>query len=86
MVLAEQLASSWRLEQIFNLTFDTLNAGAANIDRKKIGEYLKAVNQDIIKEEAQTIVEAGYNFKELAGYISKISKDYFFQMEKEMLV
>lgn len=79
--IADKVTPSWRLEQIFNETFDTINGG--KILRTKIGDYIKAVNKDIAKEETKTLVEAGVDFKDVAKYISKIVTDYFSMMEKE---
>jgi hypothetical protein len=31
-----------------------------------------------------TLEEAGVQFKEVVGYVSKITRDYFFQMELEL--
>ena len=81
--VADKVTPSWRLEQMFNQTFDILNGG--QITRNKLGDYIKAVNSDIVKEEVQTILEAGVEFKDIVTYVGKISRDYFFQMEKDML-
>ena len=81
--LADAVTPSWRLEQIFNLTFDTLNGGT--ITREKLGAYLKAMNGDVAKEETQRILDAGVEFKELVPHIGKITRDYFFMMEKDFM-
>ena len=83
LILADKLTPSWRLEQMLNNTFDFMNGG--QLTRTKMGDYMKAVNNDICKEEMQTIVDSGIEFKDIANYVGKISRDYFFQMEKEML-
>jgi hypothetical protein len=80
--LAEKITPSWRLEQMFNETFKTQNN--TPITREKLGDYIKAVNNDICKEEMLTLEEAGVQFKEVVGYVSKITRDYFFQMELEL--
>lgn len=81
--LAEKVCPAWRLEQMINETFDVINGGV--IDRKGLGNYLKAVNQDILKEESDVLIEAGVEFKEVVKYISTIARDYFFQVERENL-
>lgn len=81
--IAEKVTPSWRMEQIFNLTFDTINGGKP--DRTKMGEYIRAVVADITKEELTTITEAGLSVKDLGGNLAKISKDYYLLMEKEFL-
>lgn len=81
--IAEKVTPSWRLEQMFNSTFDTLNGGI--ITREKLGEYLKAVSSDICKEEKLLFEEEGIEMKDIASFVGKISREYFFQLEKEML-
>ena len=68
---------------MFNETFDIINGGLP--DRAKIGQYLKSVNNDIIKEELQLLIDEVVEFKTVVKYVSKIATDYFFMMEKEIL-
>ena len=68
---------------MFNLTFDTINGGI--VQREKIGKYLKAVNDDVLKEEALVLEQEGIIYKDVGKYVGKIATDYFFMMEKEML-
>ena len=56
-------------------TFNLLNNG--ELDIKRLGEYIKNVNSDIVKEELQTISDAGVEFKDVVKYTSEISKKYF---------
>jgi len=73
---------AWRLEQMYNETFDILNGGKA--DKKGTGKFIKAVVQDVHKEELLTISDAGLEPKEVNGALSKISKDWFFdQLDKD---
>lgn len=81
--IAEQVTPSWRLSQMITETFDTLNGGV--LDRSGLGNYIKAVMNDIIKEESDIIVDAGLDIKDIAKYVSTIAKDYFFQVEREDL-
>ena len=83
MAIADKITPSWRLEQMFNLTFDTINGGI--VQREKIGKYLKAVNDDVLKEEALVLEQEGIIYKDVGKYVGKIATDYFFMMEKEML-
>lgn len=78
--VANSVCTSWRLEQIFNQTFNTLNGGQADI--KKIGEFLKAVMFDVIKEESDVIADAGLEPKDIGKYVSEIAKTYFFEQDK----
>lgn len=81
--IAEQVTPSWRLSQMIAETFDTINGGV--LDRSGLGNYIKAVMKDIVKEESDIIVEAGLEIKDIAKYVSTIAKDYFFQVEREDL-
>ena len=78
--IANSVCTSWRLEQIFNQTFDTLNGGQADI--KRMGEFLKAVMADVIKEETDVIADAGLEPKDIGKYVSEITKTYFFEQNK----
>lgn len=73
----------WRLEQMLEETFDFMNGGT--IDRQKIGDYLRAVIRDVMKEEMHVIAESGLTPKDINSTISTIAKKYFFEKEKEML-
>lgn len=84
IAIAEKITPSWRLEQMFNETFDILNGGI--VERERIGQYIKAVMNDIVKEEKEYLVQEGVQIKEIAKYVSKISTNYFFEMEKEILL
>jgi hypothetical protein len=83
MDLAEKVTPAWRLEQMYNETFDTLNGGEGDI--KRTGEYIKSVINDIVKEEMETIAEEGIEFKKITKFISNIAKDYMFaRMDEEI--
>jgi hypothetical protein len=79
--IANSVCTSWRLEQIFNQTFDTLNGGQADI--KRMGEFLKAVMADVIKEETDVIADAGLEPKDIGKYVSEIAKTYFFSRQNQ---
>lgn len=81
--IAEKITPSWRLEQIFNETFDIINGG--KITRTKIGNYIKNVIADVIKEETRTVVESGFEYKEINIYVTNIARDYYFLMEKDYI-
>lgn len=81
--VAEKVTPSWRLEQMLNETFDLSNGGT--ISRNKMGDYLKKVIQDVIKEDMDILIENNLEIKDLGKYISEISKNYFFEQEKNNL-
>ena len=73
--IAEKVTPVWRLEQIYQNVFDTLNGGKGDI--KKTGEFLKAMFADIIKEELDLLAENGLTLKDINGKVAKISKVWF---------
>lgn len=72
--LAVDVTPEWRLEQMLQQTFNTINGGMPEI--KGTGEYIKAVMQDVMKEELDTIADSGFTTKDITGAISKIARDY----------
>jgi hypothetical protein len=81
---ANYATPAWRLEQMYQETFDTLNGGQGDI--KRTGEFLKAVVADVMKEELEKMGEAGLEPKEVNGMISKIARKWFMeQLDREIL-
>lgn len=72
--LADTFCPQWRLEQMYQQTFDTLNGGKGDI--KRTGEFIKAVMADICKEEADVLSASGFTSKEINGRVSKNVRDY----------
>lgn len=81
--LAEQVTPTWRLDQMLTEACDLMNGGA--IVRQKMGDYIKRVMADIIKEDSDTIVDAGFDMKDISSKVSDIAKQYFFERESEAL-
>ena len=72
----------WRLDQMYNETFDVINGGMGNI--RKTGDYIKAVISDCMKEETDILVEMKLEPKEVNSLISKVAKEYLFsRLNKE---
>jgi hypothetical protein len=63
-------------------TFDLINGG--EIDIKQLGSYIKAVINDIIKEETLLLSENGLEPKDIGKYVSETSRQYFFQRLNEV--
>lgn len=81
---ANYATPAWRLEQMFNETFDILNGGTADI--KGTGAFIKAVVSDVMKEELDELVSRGLEPKEVNGYISKIARIWFMeQLDKDIM-
>ena len=79
--IANQVTPSWRLDQMIESTFDIMNGGF--LDRTKLGDYIKAVIADVVKEDLDIIINAGFELKDIASKISSIAKNYFFDVEKK---
>ncbi len=82
MKVAVMVTPSWRLEQMLAETFDTLNGG--KLSRTRLGDYLKAVMNDVIKEDLDLITHTGLEIKDIAKNVSDIAKQYFFEAEKNL--
>jgi hypothetical protein len=81
--VAEKVTPNWRLEQMMTETCDLINGGS--VDRSKLGNYIRAVISDVMKEDLVVITDAGLEPSDVNKYISKIARDYFFQFERENL-
>ena len=73
--IVEQITPEWRLSQAFDEVFDVINGGVGDI--KRTGDFLRAVHQDIIKEESDIIAEAGLIPKDINGRVSKVAREWF---------
>jgi len=79
---ANYATPSWRLEQMYNETFDVLNGGKGDV--KRTGEFLKAVVSDVMKEEMDVLVERGLEPKDVNKHISTIARKWFMErLDKE---
>ena len=78
----EKIIHNWRFEQglteVFGQDYEK------NLDRKRIGEYLKWISKDTIKEESDIIIESGFNVKEVMPKVVKKAKEYFFEVENNL--
>lgn len=79
--IADKVTPVWRLDQMLTEACGLMNGGF--IERRKMGDYIKLVMQDIIKEDTATIIEAGLDMKDINSKVSDIAKQYFFQREAE---
>jgi hypothetical protein len=75
--LCETLAHAGRLAQMYQKVFDTLNGGQPDI--KRMGEFIKAVMADVLKEELDTIAASGFTTKDITGPIGKLTRDYLLE-------
>lgn len=77
--LAEKVTPTWRLAQMLETSCNFMNGGT--LDRSKLGEFIKLVIADIIKEDIDLLVEAGLEPKDIGKYVSDIARRYFFDQE-----
>jgi len=78
--LAEKVTPVWRLEQFLNEVCNLNNGG--EITRDKISPFIRAVIEDIFKEELDVISKSEIESKELGKPVSTICRNYFFEQEK----
>jgi len=76
---AEKVTPVWRLEQMLEKTFDFMNGG--ELDRAKLGDYIRFVINDIVKEDIDILIEANLELKDVSKHVSDISRKYFFSKE-----
>jgi hypothetical protein len=81
--VAQKVTPAWRLEQMFDEANDVINGGEPTI--KNIGTFLKLLNKDILKEESDTIADAGFEPKEIFGSTSKIAKVWYQDQLNELV-
>ena len=79
MEVADKVTPTWRLAQMLETACDFMNGGT--LDRSKLGEYIKLVMADVIKEDMDLLVEAGLEPKDIGKYVSEIARRYFFDQE-----
>jgi hypothetical protein len=72
--LADLLCPTWRLEQMYEQTFNTLNGGKPDI--KRTGEFIRAMMADIVKECSDDVAASGFTMKDISGRVSKHARDY----------
>lgn len=80
--IAMKVTPTWRLSQMLEKSCNLINGGM--IDRSKLGDYLKLVINDVIKEDIDILVDEGLEPKDINKYISEIARQYFFEQEKSM--
>jgi hypothetical protein len=73
--VAQQVTPAWRLEQMFAIANDTINGGVPAMEN--MGKFIKSVNQDILKEESDTIAAAGLEPKDVFGAVARIVKLWY---------
>ena len=79
--VVNKVTPDWRLNQMLDKTFDLMNGGS--IDIKKMGDFIRNVVQDIMKEESDTIAEAGLEPKDINSKVSERCRLYFFARQNE---
>lgn len=79
----EEITHNWRFEQglvtIFGADYEK------NINRNKMGDYLKWVASDTLKEESDIIVKYGFEPKDVMGKVQDKAKKYFYAAENSSL-
>lgn len=81
--ISKKVTPVWRLDQIFNETFDILNNG--EISRNKISQFIQNVIKDILKEDNDILISEGFELNDIIRNIQNICRSYYFEREKEFL-
>lgn len=74
--VANKVTPDWRLQQQYDLVFDTLNGG--QFDIKKTGNFIKAVMSDIVKEDLDILNSNNIEIKDIAGKVAEKCKKFLF--------
>jgi len=72
--IVDLVTPEWRMVQMYQETFDTLNGGTGDI--KRTGDYINAVMNDIMKEETVFLEECGIPFKKISKFIADKARRY----------
>lgn len=74
--LVDMIVTNGRLDQMRTHVFDTLNGG--NVEVERMGEFIKAVMHDIIKEEAEVLAASGFTTKDVSKPVADKCRSYIF--------
>jgi len=77
--IVEKVTPTWRLAQMLEKTCDFINGGT--LDRAKLGDFIRLVINDIIKEDMDILLDAGLEPKDINRYVSDVARRYFFDQE-----
>ena len=69
---AYKVCPEWRLEQMYK---EIVPVGT--LDMRGLGKYLKAVSQDILKEEEDTLLVAELTMRDIGKYTNEIAREYY---------
>ena len=64
-------------ENRLNQGIDYLNEQHISIDIKSMGEFIRWVFNDVVKEESDVMEESGIEKKELGKYVSPVAREWF---------
>ena len=79
----EKITHNWRFEQALTEVFGS--DYKTNLSRAKLGDYLKWIATDTLKEESDIIAEHNLEPKDVMGKVQNKAKQYFFQVESNEL-
>lgn len=79
----KELVDSFVTESRLNQGLEQLREQGLEIDRRNVGTFLKWMFNDVIKEELDTIVDNGFEPKDVSSAISNKSRIWFFEQENK---
>jgi len=77
------LVDNFVTESRLNQGLEQLKEQGLEVERRNVGTFLKWVFNDIVKEELDTIVENGFDPKDLSNSISTKARIWFFEEENK---
>lgn len=81
--VVNQVCSPSRFDQMLTQSCNLMNGGM--VERKYLGDFIRLVINDVIKEESDVIAEAGLEPKDLNSKISEVARRFFFDKEKDFI-
>lgn len=79
--LVSDILPEWRLEQ----GFSALRESGKVVDRTSIGDYIKWIHKDILKEEVDRITANNVEWKAIVGLVSTRAKNYYLENIDKMV-
>jgi len=76
---AAKICHNWRFEQALTAVFGSNYE--QTLSRNKLGQYLKWIADDTIKEESDIIAAFGFEPKDVMGRVQTKAKNFFFAVE-----
>jgi uncharacterized protein YaaR (DUF327 family) len=74
-----EMAQSFVTETRCGQMVEKMKLDGIELVKTNVGQFLKRMNEDIIKEELDTIVDNGFTVKEVMSQVANYSREWFFE-------